>query len=315
MESRSNAIAAGVFVVVLTLGLIAAALWLTSDRINTSSYRIVSKIAVTGLHPKAAVRLRGVDVGHVDTIAFDPADPRTIHVAIAIDRDAPLTLGTYAQLGYQGVTGLAYVALDDDGSNPRRLPGDDPNAPAIPLRPSMLDDLAASGQALLRDASTALRRFDALLSDRNLASAAGALKGAEDASRQIAGLASDLRPAARTLQSLEEDARVSITRLGLLEGDLRSFTADAKGRLAAIDEMGRGARDFGAAARSLQAELVGETLPRLSTAIDDVSRASRSFDRVVQQIGAQPNSVVFGRTPPPPGPGEPGFDAAAAERR
>ena len=65
------------------------------------------------------MRFRGVDVGKVTDIRFDPQDPRMILVD---DRDperrCTLTRSTYAELRYQGVTGLSYVMLDDTGNEP-----------------------------------------------------------------------------------------------------------------------------------------------------------------------------------------------------
>lgn len=43
-------------------------------------------------------------------------------IDIAIDEDVILRNTVYAQLGYQGVTGLAYIELNDDGIGVSALP-------------------------------------------------------------------------------------------------------------------------------------------------------------------------------------------------
>jgi phospholipid/cholesterol/gamma-HCH transport system substrate-binding protein len=307
MESRSNAIAAGLFVIALTVGLILTVLWLTSENLDRVRYVVVSKIPVSGLRAKADVRLRGVDVGTVANIAFDAHDPRVVLVNIDVDRTATLTRGTYGQLSYQGVTGLSFVELDDDGSNPQRLATSVDSPGRIELRPSFLDQIGSSGQSVLADASLAAKRLNRLLSDENLAHLSGALRSTESASRQIAVLATDLQPAARSLRGLETKADAAVEQLDLLLGDMRSVTAEFGRHLVGLDEVGRGAQELGAASRSLETAIVGDTLPRLSVAIDDVSRTSRSLDRVLREVEEQPLSLLFGRSPPPPGPGEPGF--------
>jgi len=70
-----------------------------------------------------------------------------------VDRTATLTRGTYGQLSYQGVTGLSFVELDDDGSNPQRLATSVDSPGRIELRPSFLDQIGSSGQSVLADAS------------------------------------------------------------------------------------------------------------------------------------------------------------------
>jgi phospholipid/cholesterol/gamma-HCH transport system substrate-binding protein len=86
---------------------------------------VVARSGVPGLAVKAPVKLRGVDVGTVEEIGFDPADMRRILVRIDVDKAIPLTRGTYARLGYQGVTGLTFIDLDDRRQRPaaaRRAP-------------------------------------------------------------------------------------------------------------------------------------------------------------------------------------------------
>ncbi len=307
MESRSNAIAAGLFVIALSVGLVLSVLWLTSENLDRVRYVVVSKIPVTGLHAKADVRLRGVDVGRIADIAFDAHDARVILVHIDVDRTVTLTRGTYGQLSYQGVTGLSFIELDDDGSNPQLLVSSLDHPGRIELRGALLDQIEASGQSLLADADLAAKRLNRLLSDENLANLSGALRNTESATRQIGILVTDLQPAARSLQGLEIKTGAAVEQLDLLLGDMRSFTDEFRRHLAALDEVGRGAQAVGAASRTLETEIVGDTLPRLSGAIDDFSRTSRTLDRVLQEVEQHPQSLLFGSSPPAPGPGEPGF--------
>ena len=52
-----------------------------------------------------------------------------------------------------------------------------------------------------------------------------------------------------------------------------------------------------------------ETVPRLNVLLDDVQRSSRGLERLLNEVNEQPASLIFGRNPMPPGPGEPGFTA------
>jgi phospholipid/cholesterol/gamma-HCH transport system substrate-binding protein len=314
MESRANVIAAGLFVITLTIGLIAAALWLTRDSIDRVPYRIISKIPVSGLHAKAAVRLRGVDVGRVDSIAFDPADMRTILVDISVDRSAALTRGTYSQLAFQGVTGLSYVALDDDGADARRLDSSDAAPGIIEMRRSLIDSIGESSGELLHDASLAAKRLNRLLSDDNLAHFSGTLRSTEAAATQLATLAQGLQPAAQSLQGLASDARGTVRRLDVLLGDLQGVTVEVGRHIGALDQVGRGAQAVGEASQALQATLVDQTLPQLTRTADELSRTARTLDRFLGQMEQRPQSLVFGAERAAPGPGEAGFAAPAGAR-
>jgi len=45
-----------------------------------------------------------------------------------------------------------------------------------------------------------------------------------------------------------------------------------------------------------------------------VQRSSRGLERLLNEINEQPASLIFGRSPNPPGPGEPGFNASRGSR-
>src|SRR5258705_3038575 len=124
MEIRAYALASGLFTLLLGIGVVLTALWFSGDTVETREYLLVSRHPVSGLNPQAPVRYRGVTVGKVVSIKFDPLDPRTILVEISVETGTPLTKGSFAKLGSQGVTGLSYVMLDDNGSNPEPLTAD-----------------------------------------------------------------------------------------------------------------------------------------------------------------------------------------------
>ncbi|MCB2043530.1 MAG: hypothetical protein KDH48_23640 [Rhodoferax sp.] len=51
------------------------------------------------------------------------------------------------------------------------------------------------------------------------------------------------------------------------------------------------------------------TLPRLNRTSDEATRAARQVSRTVNAVSENPQSLIFGNGPIPPGPGEPGFGA------
>ena len=76
MESRSHAIAAGLFAIILSCALVGALWWFSDRRDATRDVLLVSSGSVNGLNVQATVRYRGIVAGKVAAINLDPADPR-----------------------------------------------------------------------------------------------------------------------------------------------------------------------------------------------------------------------------------------------
>ena len=135
MENKSHALAAGIFTILFGIAGAIAIWWLGQSDESTTTYLLETRGNVTGLNVQAQVRYRGIRAGKVAAIEPDTADPRVILVQISVDNRFKLTKGSTAQLGYQGVTGLAYVQIEDNGTSAEPLAGQNGEPPRIALRP------------------------------------------------------------------------------------------------------------------------------------------------------------------------------------
>jgi len=314
MENKAYAFAAGIFTLLLGATVVSVALWLTGETEAHHAFVLESRYPVTGLNPQAVVRFRGVDVGRVQGMEFDSKDPRVILIRVAVRTDTPVTAGTYAQLGTQGVTGLAYVMLDDDGSMPERLAADPEGKKRIPVRQSFLDELSASGQDLVAYANRLARRLDGFLSDENQAQFVRTLANLESAAVRIDKLASQAAPAVGNLPALTEDARKVLARADTALATVNEVTLQLATGLGALERMAKSAEQVSGAAVSFSSAAEKDTLPRLNSLLEQLARNSRRLDRLLAELEARPASFVFGRPVPPPGPGEPGFSVPQGAR-
>ncbi|HCX33853.1 MAG TPA: MCE family protein, partial [Rhodocyclaceae bacterium] len=57
-------------------------------------------------------------------------------------------------------------------------------------------------------------------------------------------------------------------------------------------------------------EVLGGTLPRANALLRELAAGARSLRRLAEEIESEPQSLVFGRRSPAPGPGESGFEAS-----
>lgn len=292
MENRAHALAAGLFALVLGAALVATGFWFRKDNIRLAHYLVSTTHSVSGLRAEAAVNYRGVHVGRVESIRIEPGTSGRINILIGVQEGTPITQSTYAQLGYQGVTGLAYVSLNDDGSSSELLKAAGGEPPRIGLRPSVFD----SGLDLVAAINELTGRMSEVLSKENRELLARALAGIDQASRQTAALARQLQPGAQGIPALVGDARSALAEAEKLMASLKERAVAFDKMAASLDEVGIAARSFG-----------DETLPRFNALVEQLGRDTRAFDRVFNALEENPQSFVFGAPRRKPGPGEPGF--------
>lgn len=318
MENKAHALAAGIFVAALVALVLALAAWLTRDTGARDTYEISTRETVSGLQEQAPVRFRGVDVGKVRKIGFDPKIPGNVLVRLEVDRETPLTRDSFATLSYQGVTGLAYVQLSDDGKPAPRLVPNDEAPPRIPLRPGLLARLEEKGEVILERVQTATERVNTLLNDTNQQRIATALENiarASDSANQLAKnldttvtrrLDPALAEATTTLRGVQKAAQ-EVSATAALFGQTAQRINAAGGP---FDRISEGTEALAGAAENISVS----TLPRLNRASDDTGRAARTLTRTLNELSDNPQSLLYGEGAARPGPGEPGFQAPGGRR-
>lgn len=306
MENRAHALAAGLFTLVLGAALAAVALWFSKEDLRLIPYVMTTTSSVTGLKVEAPVRYRGVDVGKVDEIDIDAANGGRVRIRIGVREGTPVTTGTYAQLGYQGITGLAYVLLGDDGKSKQPLRSEGDEIAVIRMKPSLMDN----GESLFGSIVEITEKVNQLLDDENRGRVKRTLAGLEEVTQRASAVTRKLEPSLDAMpgliqeaKSMAADARTSLKKADQLIVSVNGLALKLDQRvdtltpaLASIEEVG------------VTAHAVGEeTMPRMNVLLDDLSRESRAVGRVANTLGDNPQSFLFGAPPGKPGPGEPGF--------
>ena len=312
MESRAYALMTGLFVIGLAGCIVLWAHWLAKTPIARTAYRVVATGPVSGLNPEAQVRYRGMGVGRVSAIGLDKKDPRRILVSIEVDDNIPVTRGTYAQLGMEGITGIAFVHLQDDYKDMQPAAKGADGIAELPLRPAFFDTISDSAEGAMKDARELMASMNGLLTPENrkrigsmLASLERMSANLEQASARMpatieraeAWLSEDNR---RLATSSLEHFNETVKSLPELTRETQLLVKDAR-ELAG--QVGRLSSEAGGAAGAMREN----TLPRVDALAESVERSSQRVGRLALQLDREPQSAIFGRKPGRPGPGEPGF--------
>ena len=318
MENKSHAMAAGSFVLALLVLLGALALWLTRDRHDYTLYEMSTGDTISGLQNQATVRYKGVAVGKVTEITFDQAQQGNVLIRIAVDSKAPVSpTTTFGMLGYQGVTGIAHIQLDDVTEPMAALPEGPGGIPRLLMKSSPLSVLADQGMTILSKVDEATRRINQMLGDDNQQRFSSLLLNLSDAASNVSGVTRSMHTTLQQeLPGMTQDARRALQAMekagqeaGALAQEVRRMTTTVQGPDGALARITEGSQAMARAAERLDRA----TLPGISQAASDVSSAARRMGSAAAGIGDNPQSLLYGVDAGQPGPGEPGFVAPAAQ--
>lgn len=308
MENKAHALIAGLFTIALVAATVFIGIWLNRDRVDWVPYQIATQLSVPGLNPQAAVRYRGLDVGKVESIAFDPLVTGQILVNIKVRPETPITQSTFATLGYQGVTGIAYVQLDDDGTSANRVTSSENRIARIEMRPSLFDQLQARGLAILKQTEEVASRVNNMLNPENQKTIMATFENISKAADNIGTVSRELQPTLSKLPALTNQAQQTLGSLNALSRDASALTNNLSSMTTRLQAPGgpivtitEAAERVGSAADKLE----HDTLPLAN----DARSTIRSLNRTLDNLSERPQSVLFGAPAIAPGPGESGFAA------
>ncbi len=284
MESKAFALWTGLFVIALLAALAAVVIWMSGVRQGERvEYTLLSRQSVSGLNREAAVQYRGIPVGKVVELGIDPADPKQVRVRVAVDSTVRLSAQAWARLGTQGLTGLTFVELHDDGGPPWR----DPAGAPLPMRPSLWQDTTSKLPAALGEARQLGERLNLLLDDANR--------------RELASLLANLNRFSAQLPALGEQSTATLASTRQLADELRQLSQGLRAVLA----------QAGPAVGQASARLNQDTLPRLDQLASQAEHTAQALDGLIDSHTRRPQQLLLGAPMDPPGPGEAGFAGAA----
>lgn len=307
MENKSHALAAGIFTILFAIAAAVAIWWLGQSDESTTTYLLETRGSVTGLNVQAQVRYRGIRAGKVSAIEPDAADPRTILVRITVDNRFKLTRGSTAKLGYQGVTGLAYVQIEDDGSSTEPLLAKDGEPARIALRPTLFDTLGEKAGDIIDKIGAVSLRLGKLLDEKNVNNLSRTLENvatASDGLREMPVILASMREALS--ESNLRNLRQILAHVEKTAGQGAPLAAEMRELVQSMSVL---SRRFDQLTGSAGYELTTGMLPRANALMRELATNSRQLSRVLDGLENNPQMLIFGHGAAAPGPGEAGFSA------
>ncbi len=291
METRANYALIGLF----TLAVIAAAFgfvyWFSGgDRGQArQSVRVVFAGSVSGLSKGSIASFNGLRVGEVTEISLLPEDPRRVVAIIQVEGTTPIRADTRARLEYQGLTGVAAIALTGgEPGAPPLVAGPGQPLPTIFADRSDFQDLIESARNIARRADDVMERVSRVITDneaainrtvQNVEKFSQALgenaDGIDSFLAQIGQAAEKVGPLAEKLETLaanlDEVVRsVDRERVARIVENVDNFTTSLSDSRKDISK-----------ALADAATLVGrlnDSAPKLDSALTDINNLAKAID-------------------------------------
>ena len=295
MESKINYTIVGLFVVTLTAVLLSVTFWLTRQygQQTYDTYYVHLSESVAGLNIDATVKYRGVDVGTVSRIGFNPNNLEEVELLLKINQEIPIKTDTTAALNFYGITGLAYIELQGSDKDAPLLKRVDDTIPVIPSRPSTLRRIDQSLSQLAEKSIQTLENINRLLGDENINNVELLLFESKE-------LVKDLRGQLQGIETLVDNGVVMENKIAATSEKISAASSSIKQMAENLEKNTTGLSQE--MARGMRA-----SFSSLSQLLSDLNILTGSLQTTIESINNSPADLLFKRTQARPGPGEEGY--------
>ena len=300
MGRDKHALITGLFLIIFVAAVTAIIYWIGHFERERNIYVVSTREAVSGLNPESTVFYRGIAVGKVVKILFDPNNSGIILVPIEVDKNIIFTQGVFATLRLKGVTGLTQIQLSDTGTLPAVLPPGDNPLTRIPLLPSLTDKLMNSGEELLHKADNLMVRLNSLLNVENEKNFGEILSNLKVLTGKFAGLQKNIDKALAGIPVLTKDAQKTLANMNALAHDLQGLTQE-------VQKLSLNAGNLVNAGENAGDILTQTTLPKVNKLLTELQSTAQQVKRAAATLDSNPQALLLGPDQRGSGPGEPGY--------
>jgi phospholipid/cholesterol/gamma-HCH transport system substrate-binding protein len=274
METRANYIVTGAFTLAVIVGVFGFIFWFqnTGGSGARASYRVVFAGSVSGLRTGASVLFNGIRVGEVSGLALDARDPRKVVATISVERAVPVRVDTRVALAFQGLTGLAEVALTGGAADATLVVADRGGPPTLYADPS-------AGADVTQAAREVLSRIDGLVGENETA----------------------LRSSLRNIETVTSTLAQNSQRLNKVMAGLENLTGsgDNRGEIAqAAEAIRKLAENLDKRTDEISAGLTrfsNSGLKEFEAFAVDGRRTLAELNKAIKNIDQHPTRLIFGR--------------------
>ena len=170
---------------------------------NLKNYAVYFDHSILGLNRGAPVKLKGIAVGIVQNINFASKEGDRILVMLKINEHAPVREDTVASIGFQGITGATFLALENS-DNGKAIPllkaKEGHKYPVIKSEKSELQAVLSNAPEVMGGLAKTAVQAQKLLSDKNINAVEGILAETHEVLTEATGALREIKMMSRTIR-------------------------------------------------------------------------------------------------------------------
>ncbi len=328
METRTNHLLVGSFVLLLVAGLVAFIIWAVKADVDArhTNYHVYFDGSVSGLSTVSEVRYRGVPIGTVTDIRIDPDNVERVRVTLDVSGQTMIKEDSVASIEMQGITGVALVQISggrQDSLDLKAKAGEP--YPVIRSKRSGLEQLFTDTPELINRIMKLVDTVTKVFDVNNIMAIGDTLAHTEKITASFAesagkldrfmidasGMAAELRATVKELRgdfnhlTANADAtlisaRATLDTLGdetaAIGGDARALIADLRGTAKSINSMSGEIQGLVAENRLPVSDFTSEGLYDFSSLISEMRTLVASLSRIANDLESDPSGYLFGDT-------------------
>lgn len=295
MERNANFIFVGFIAILGAIALAGFAFWLGKYGSNDEkfqSYRTYVSESVAGLKASSPVRLKGIDVGFVEEVRIDGANPERIQIDFKVEKATPVKTDSIIVLNSQGIAGIGYLEIKEGTNGSKFLREvDKSERPIMISKPSMISVLSDKAQIILTHVDEAVLKLDQLASQRNIQNASISLENLSLVSTELKNNRQDITALVKGATEIEANTNQAITE----------FSALAQKTNGVLDETKTLAQESTALVREIkQSDPIGKlslTLENSNRAIEESRELIGEGKVFIRSLQESPSDLLFKSKP------------------
>jgi phospholipid/cholesterol/gamma-HCH transport system substrate-binding protein len=247
MEKKANYALIGLFTLAVIASVFGFVFWFENlgTKKTRIGYRIIFEGPTVGLRVGANVNFNGIRIGEVDSVKID--DPQHVVALVSVERKAPVRKDTTVGLEFQGLTGIASVALKGGTVNAPEVEPDGDGILTLTADSNSSQDLTESVRGVLQNVNKVVTENEDAIRDamKNIDTFSQALaRNSERLDSLLSGVdylvnkdgTGELQAAVKSFHTLSDNLD---TRTADITAGVNKFTANGTKEVSALIADGR----------------------------------------------------------------------------